>query len=174
MSLPTDSNTLFTSVEDCLSQLESLLQNLNNDQYGSRLTEAMNSSIGAHVRHSLDHFSAVLEGVQSSTIDYDARERELKLETCVEAAQSKAISIKRNFDRLDTGLVDSTIEVRSRVNGENSPSVNSTVGREMMFAVIHAVHHNALISFILNLHNIPLPEGFGIAPSTIAHLRNQT
>jgi hypothetical protein len=45
----------------------------------------------------------------------------------------------------------------------------STVGREIMYSVAHAVHHYALIGIMAGLMGIPLPAGFGVAPSTIKH-----
>ncbi|MGC3957412.1 MAG: hypothetical protein QM813_05455 [Verrucomicrobiota bacterium] len=47
----------------------------------------------------------------------------------------------------------------------------STVGREIMYSVAHAVHHYALIGFMAAVMGLALPPGFGIAPSTLKHQR---
>ena len=55
-----------------------------------------------------------------------------------------------------------------------SYSVSSTLGREIMFAVSHAIHHHALIAMLCGIRAIPVPEDFGVAPSTIAYQKQQT
>lgn len=45
----------------------------------------------------------------------------------------------------------------------------STVGRDIMYSVAHAVHHYALIGFMEGVMGLALPPGFGIAPSTLKH-----
>jgi hypothetical protein len=45
----------------------------------------------------------------------------------------------------------------------------STVGREAMYAVAHAVHHYALIGVMGGILGLPIPPGFGVAPSTLKH-----
>ena len=45
----------------------------------------------------------------------------------------------------------------------------STFGRELVYAIAHAIHHYALISVMARLLDVRLPPHFGIAPSTVAH-----
>lgn len=63
------------------------------------------------------------------------------------------------------------MSVRCRVAyvGDDSPVVPSTFAREIMYAVVHAVHHYALIGVMCRLLELPLRPGFGIAPSTVQH-----
>ena len=51
----------------------------------------------------------------------------------------------------------------------DSPVTGSTVGREMVYAIAHAIHHFALISVMARMMGVKLPEHFGVAPSTVAH-----
>jgi uncharacterized damage-inducible protein DinB len=48
--------------------------------------------------------------------------------------------------------------------------VETTVGRELAFVLSHTVHHNALIAVMARTLGVPVPDLFGYAPSTIAHL----
>ena len=50
----------------------------------------------------------------------------------------------------------------------DSPVTGSTFGREMVYAIAHAIHHYALISIMARLMEVSLPEHFGVAPSTVA------
>ena len=47
-----------------------------------------------------------------------------------------------------------------------SQTSGSTVGREIMYVVAHAVHHYALIGIMGGLMGLKMPAGFGVAPST--------
>ena len=51
--------------------------------------------------------------------------------------------------------------MRSKVNYEidEAPLIASTVGREFMYAVAHAIHHYALIAVMCELMKMPRPRG---------------
>ena len=51
----------------------------------------------------------------------------------------------------------------------DSPLTLSTYGRELVYAIAHAIHHYALISVMARLLEVVLPAHFGVAPSTVAH-----
>jgi hypothetical protein len=52
----------------------------------------------------------------------------------------------------------------------NSSQVSpSTIGREIMYSVAHAVHHYALIAVMGGIMGLQMPRGFGVAPSTLKH-----
>ena len=48
--------------------------------------------------------------------------------------------------------------------------VETTAGRELAFVLSHTIHHNALIDVMARTLGVPVPDRFGYAPSTIAHL----
>ena len=50
----------------------------------------------------------------------------------------------------------------------------SSVERELQFLSAHTVHHYALISYVLTERGIKVPAGFGLAPSTLQHLRTES
>lgn len=41
-----------------------------------------------------------------------------------------------------------------------------------MFCVVHAIHHYALIRVMCGMIEVVVPDGFGVAPSTIKHLES--
>jgi uncharacterized damage-inducible protein DinB len=51
-----------------------------------------------------------------------------------------------------------------------SVEVETTVGRELVFVLSHTVHHNALIAVMARTLGVSVPDRFGYAPSTLAHL----
>jgi hypothetical protein len=165
---------LLAAMDEVLEQGEALLAGLSDAQYADAVPDASNASIGAHYRHSLEHFKILLEAVNEAQIDYDRRERDARLEN----ERLFALQVTRDFRHaarfLATLPTDRAIEARTRISyaGPGSCSAASTIGREIMYAVSHAIHHYALIGLICGMRKIPVPEDFGVAPSTIEYQKN--
>lgn len=168
----TNSSLLLASLDEVLAQGEHLLQGLSDSQYADRIAEA-DVSIGAHYRHSLEHFKLIFEAQRAPEIDYDQRARDQSLEQ----QRLLALSLTRDFRHaarfLNPGQLERAIQARCQISYDAaaSASASSSFGREVMYAVSHAVHHYALIGLICRLHKLPVPQNFGVAPSTLRHLR---
>ena len=160
---------LLAAMDEVLEQGEALLAGLSDAQYAA--PDATHASVGAHYRHGLEHFKILLEAVNEPQIDYDRRERDAGLER----ERLFALQVTRDFRHaarfLSTLPADRAIEARYKISyaGPGSCSAASTVGREIMYAVSHAIHHYALIGLICGMRKIPVPKDFGVAPSTIAY-----
>lgn len=50
-----------------------------------------------------------------------------------------------------------------------SQTMQTTFGRELWFAGLHAVHHWSMIRVIAGEQGIQLDKSFGFAPSTLVH-----
>jgi uncharacterized damage-inducible protein DinB len=165
---------LLAAMDEVLEQGEALLTGLSDAQYA----EASNAggSIGAHYRHSLEHFKILFEAVKDSHIDYDGRERDPRLQTERLAALKTTRDFREAARFLSTLSPGRPLEVRSKISyaAAVSYAVPSTLGREIMYAVSHAIHHHALIGMICGLDKIPVPADFGVAPATIVHRQEQT
>src|SRR5437773_8305705 len=55
--------------------------------------------VGGHLRHVLEFYECFLDGLESSHIDYDARKRDARIETCRAAALDKTRSIIQPLER---------------------------------------------------------------------------
>ena len=169
----TNANLLLASLDEVLAQGERLLQSLSDGQYAGKIPEAADASIGAHYRHSLEHFELMFEAVQQPGIDYDSRARDGALEN----ERLLALSLTHDFRHaarfLSPAQFERVIEARCQTsyNDAASSTASSTFGRELMYAVSHAMHHYALIALICRLRKIPLPQNFGVAPSTLRYLK---
>jgi hypothetical protein len=156
-------------MDEVLEQGEALLMGLSDAQYAA--AGELRTSVGAHYRHSLEHFKLLLEAVNGSEVDYDRRERDAGLEQ----ERLFALQVTRDFRHAARFLsalpADWPIEARTKISyaGSESCSASSTIGREIMYAVSHAIHHYALIGLICDMRKIPMPQDFGVAPSTIAY-----
>ncbi len=158
-----------------LAQGEDLLRALSAETYTRPVPLAFNACIGGHYRHCLDHFTSLLRSLDAEEVDYDQRERDMRIESQPDFALALTRQLRARFDQLPLGALDMKVRARCEVSYAHgdSPETGSTFGREMVYAIAHATHHYALISVMARLMDAKLPEHFGIAPSTVAHKARQ-
>jgi len=163
------------AVAEVLRQGESLLRSVDDEKYVRKLRPTFNSAVGGHYRHCLDHFDSLLQGLDTDEVNYDHRARDQRIETDRAFAVTETQRILHACKSIPPAFLDRPINVRSQVSYENESGalIGSTVGRELMYAVAHTIHHYALIAVMCGLLEVPLPEGFGIAPSTLKHREQQ-
>jgi uncharacterized damage-inducible protein DinB len=150
-----------------LDELDDLLGQVPPDVYRARFAADVSGSIGEHVRHCLDHVSALLGADPSTTLSYDRRQRGTAVETEPAAAVRQILQLKNAFDAWSSRSLDDPISVRSIVTPSgDSVTVRSTLARELAFVVSHTIHHQALIGLLLAVHGQAVPERFGHSPST--------
>jgi DinB family protein len=163
------------ALTEVLRQGESLLNSVSDREYTRKLPTVFGSTVGEHYRHCLDHFQSLLQGLDADEINYDRRERNPRIEKDRNFALAETQRMLRRFASIPTPFLDCPINVRSKVNYDliAVPSIGSTVGRELMYAVAHAIHHYALIAVMCGLLEVPVPTGFGVAPSTLKYHAEQ-
>ncbi len=159
---------------ETLAQGEALLAQLTDAEYTRRLPVAFNACIGGHYRHCLDHFRSLLDAATDGDLNYDQRERGTLIETDRFAALNATRELREAYQQLDPIFLCRPLNVtcKSSYATSGSQASPSTVGREIMYAVAHAVHHYALIGFMAGVMGLALPAGFGIAPSTLKHQKD--
>jgi len=130
------------------------------------------SSLGGHLRHDLDHYLNFLRGLPDGPIDYETRDRDVQLETHREYAMDKIRSILGDLKTL--GL-DGQHPVAVRVEEDKELELTqSTIRRELDFLLSHTIHHQAIISMIVRDMGLLVPEFYGVAPSTLRHIRRSS
>ncbi len=162
---------LIAAVTEALRQGETLLAALTDDAYMQKLPQAFHASIGGHYRHCLDHFQLLLSAVAAGDLNYDLRDRGTLVETDRDAALKCTRELIAGWSKVELNFLDRPLRVTCKTSyatggSQTSPS---SVGREVMYAVAHAVHHYALIAFMARMMELPLPNGFGVAPSTMKY-----
>jgi hypothetical protein len=162
---------LVQSVVETLRQGETLLAEISDEHYTTRVPVAFNASIGGHYRHCLDHFRTLLESASAGDLNYDQRERGTLVENDRFAALNATRELREGYEKLDPVLLARPLAVTCKTSYSTSGSQASpsTIGREIMYSVAHAVHHYALIGVMGGIMGLRLPPGFGIAPSTLKH-----
>jgi hypothetical protein len=158
---------------DILKQGEGLLRSLSSENYTRRVPLVFNASIGGHYRHCLDHFTGLLLAPDTDEVDYDRRRRDLRVETLPEFALALTVDIRRALEQFPPETLCSQVRARCEVSytSGNSAVTASTLAREVVYCIAHAIHHYALICVMAKLLNVRVPEHFGVAPSTLAYER---
>ena len=166
-----NSNELIQSAIATLTRGEALLEQLSDADYTRKLPVAFNAAIGGHYRHCLDHFRSLLDAATDGDLNYDHRERDTMIENDRFAALNATRELREGYERLNPIFLNRPLIVTCKTSYATSGSQASpsTVGREIMYSVAHAVHHYALIGFMAGVMGLALPSGFGIAPSTLKH-----
>lgn len=130
------------------------------------------SGVGRHFRHIIEHYFS-FNDFSDLKIDYDDRERDVKLETqrTYMISEMERVSAELNKFKSEPELLDIPIKVRSNegIGQENSPFSTSTLRRELQFLISHTVHHYALIGLILKTMGYEPDPDFGVAPSTLRY-----
>lgn len=145
------------------------------------------STPGKHFRHVLDHLRILVDAVADwqtriqtdpsalLRVDYDSRvaSKLPHVETSVSASLHE---FQRTTDRLYRIFEGShgRLYAQSLRLCATTPFVvemDSTVGRELWFCGLHAIHHYALARVILvkELNLSGIDDQFGVAPSTLVH-----
>jgi len=162
---------LVQSVVEVLRQGEVLLTEITDENYTRPVAVAFNASIGGHYRHCLDHFRTLLDAAATGDLNYDHRERGTLVEKDRFAALNATRELRAAYEKLNPDFLSRRLNVTCKTSYATSGSQASpsTVGREIMYSVAHAVHHYALIGVMGGITGLKLPPGFGVAPSTLKH-----
>jgi uncharacterized damage-inducible protein DinB len=150
-----------------LEQLRDVITLLPTSAYRAQPAARVSGSVGAHVRHCLDHVSSLAEAIGGDELSYDHRRRGTTVETDPATAVSEIERILRRLDRLAPGSLDKTVRLSALLHPEYASfAIRSTIAREFAFVIQHTVHHFALIAVLLEWQGWRVPHGFGVAPST--------
>jgi uncharacterized damage-inducible protein DinB len=154
-----------------LRQLADVIRAMSDEQYTRKPVGVVSSNVGGHVRHCLDHVEALLAGIARGEVDYDRRQRGTEVETSREAALDVIRRQERQLLTFPRHSECWPLRLSALVSSCLPPTeTETTVGRELAFVLSHTVHHNALIAVMALILGVPVPDRFGYAPSTIAHL----
>jgi len=171
-----NARALIDSVQGTLRQGEDLLTELSDEVYTRRVPLVFNASIGGHYRHCLDHFRSLLNAAAEGALNYDHRERGTLVENDRFAALNATRELREGFEHFNPLWLARPLAVTCKTSYSTTGSQisPSTVGREVMYSVAHAVHHYALIGIMGGLMGMKMPPGFGVAPSTLKHQAEAT
>tara|TARA_R110001583_G_scaffold42735_2_gene135865 strand:+ start:12387 stop:12932 length:546 start_codon:yes stop_codon:yes gene_type:complete len=164
---------MIASQINILTLAKSYLASASASQYTEIIKPLFISSAGAHMRHILDHYVAIINGLEVGIIDYDKRSRGGSVETDVNAALKQISQIEFFLLSLHDEQLSQSIMLSTEVSVEKKQVeiVSTSVARELVFVGSHAIHHFAMIEQISKAQKSSTPKQFGIAPATATFLR---
>lgn len=157
-----------TYCQENLIEIKKVVVQLTNEQYSYPSETLFGATIGQHVRHILEFYQSVFNGLDTKTVNYDNRKRNLLIETdCQYAIQViDEINAGLSLDVFDETLV---LEGNFCAEEEKETKIKTTLFRELAYCLEHSIHHQALIKVgLLEVNCLSfIDETFGLAPATI-------
>lgn len=148
-------------------QLNKVLEQIAPDDYKEPRRVLFNASIGQHVRHIIELFLCLNTGYETGIVNYENRKRDYLIETDKMVAAGLLFSITNRLEKPDKSL---KLEAGYDADSDDQVLIDSNYYREMIYNLEHTVHHMALIRVALQgMDSVKIPEGFGIASSTIKY-----
>jgi uncharacterized damage-inducible protein DinB len=149
-----------------LCQLADLLEGTSDDTYVHKPPGQASGAIGAHVRHILDHVKVLVDRPAFGNLTYDHRERDTAIEQDrrrgIEALRTAGDVVRAMDQPEDEALVLEALVER----GQPPVAVATSLAREVVFALQHTIHHQAIIALLLHRDGVATPSRFGYAPAT--------
>jgi hypothetical protein len=165
-------NQLVPHAIEVLGQLKNTIAVLSVDDYTSPIPILSNSTIGEHTRHIVELFQQLLKGYSEGEVDYDNRERNIRIQTEQQYAMDMILLI---IDAID--IEEKALKIVTSYN-DRFAFIESNYHRELLYNIEHCIHHQALIKVGLLIQNLNVvSEDFGVAKSTLEfrkQLQNQT
>ena len=152
-------------------QLLLALEYLTDEDYFKKSSALSNSTIGQHVRHVVEFYQCLNDGYTSGQLNYDRRQRNLFIEENREFAIVCIHKIKKDIEELNLNRILILESDYSYGEIKDCHFVETSVARELVYNIEHAVHHMAIIKIAVHelASYITLPLGFGVAVSTLKH-----
>lgn len=167
MSISTYIQANATSIDFLMNALADMSQ----ENYDTIAQPAFQSSIGAHYRHIIEHYQCFfLQFDTNQVINYDARKRNIQIETNIDYALQQ---LRLIHSRLSSFSCDDKREVLV-ADDHCDYQMRSSLSRELMFLIGHSEHHSAMIAAMLRMSGCEVDNQFGVANATINHQQTIT
>lgn len=158
---------LQNAIQNVFAQLSETIKQLTDEQYNRSSQTLSNATIGQHTRHIIEMFLCLENGYESGVVNYEKRKRDVKIETEKDFALQLLLDIYKGLGKPDKDLV---LEATYNEDSDELIEFRTNYRREIAYNLEHTIHHMALIKVgILESTEIVLPDGFGVASSTIKH-----
>ena len=153
-----------------LSNIQFYLRNLDPELYKEPLEILSFASIGEHTRHILEFYQCLLDQGANGKINYDRRVRDKTIQEDPVAAHQ---ALSRIIHSLPTPAIcrKLQLEICYDQDQEVNISADTSMERELIYNLEHLIHHLAIIKIGLSViaPKMTLPDGFGVAPSTMRY-----
>jgi hypothetical protein len=142
-----------------LSQLTDLVSQITEQDFVKPVDSLGNSTIGQHLRHTLEFFICLEQGFERGIVNYD---------------KFIALSVLSKINEFITSQHRDkalTLEAGYDLDMEEFVTINTNYLRELVYNIEHAVHHMAIMKIGIRevAPYVKLSHDFGIAASTIRY-----
>ncbi|MCP4460731.1 MAG: DinB family protein [Cytophagales bacterium] len=162
--------SLQNSAISLLDQLKDTIETLKPNDFSSPVEVLSNSTVGQHMRHTIEFFICLMDAATNDIISYDQRKHDAILEIDSKLAIHVIGSIQEFLSKeiSDRPL---TNEANYEVEGGENVRMTSSFHRELAYCIEHAIHHMALIKVAIHqkFNYVSLPPHFGVASSTVRY-----
>ncbi|HEY9047572.1 MAG TPA: hypothetical protein VIN08_16815 [Ohtaekwangia sp.] len=152
-----------------LSQLADLTTQIEEKDFIKPSESLSQSTIGQHLRHTLEFFICFESGYQQGVVNYDRRAHDKLIESDKYIALAAINRINDFVNSLKEK--DLKLEVGYDLAKEEFLTIRTTATRELVYNIEHAVHHMAIMKIGIRevAPYILLAKDFGVAASTIRY-----
>lgn len=147
-----------------MDQAIEVLTRTPDGTYSQRSTTFRGQRIGAQVRHVIEFYECLFDGIQRRQVNYDARRRDPVIESDRRAAIGKLRAIRERLLSDEMLLTDCSLWIAPE--GGAASDAFSSLGRELQAVESHTVHHYALIAMLMLASGIEVPQNFGVSRAT--------
>ncbi len=165
---------LIRACTDILAQLGDVLDSIEPADFQKPSAALSGSTIGQHLRHTLEFFLCLESGYTSGTVNYDLRSHDKQIERDRLLARQTIARIEKFVSQMDLDRA-LQLELSYNVSGDHDVTLETTTARELVYNIEHAVHHMALMKIGIRevAPYIALEKNFGVAASTTRHQEQQ-
>ena len=153
-----------------LEEIKSLLLQFSEELYTAPRGILSEATIGQHFRHILEFYICLEKGSKTGSVSYDDRERDVLLETDMVFAMK---SIGKLIQFLSSLENDRSLTMKANYSDANEEltTIQTSLYRELAYALDHTVHHLAIVKIALSeeVESVKVDSNFGVAPSTIRY-----
>jgi len=152
-----------------LLEINALVKSLSQEQYNRKLEILSGASIGQHVRHILEFYQCLFKSLDNNEVNYDDRQRDLKLETDLQFANIIIENVVSLLLKVKDDFPVTFIANYSTAEDQKPELSQSSFFRELAYNLEHSIHHQALIKVAITEMQLTslVKKTFGYAPSTI-------
>jgi hypothetical protein len=156
---------LQNAIQHVVAQLSASLEQLTDSQYTHASVTLSNATIGQHVRHIIEMYTCLEEGYECGIVNYEHRKRDANIEKEKSLALALLTKIVEGLHKENKTLV---LKAAYNISSDEVIDFDTNYYREIAYNLEHTIHHMALIKVgIREISDISIPEGFGVASSTI-------
>lgn len=155
------------TIQHVFLQLTETLNLMSDEQYVHQSKSLFNATIGQHTRHIIEMFLCLETGYEEGVVNYENRKRDIRIETDKAFACTLLLKIYNNLNKLNKQMV---LQASYNEDSDQIIAFHTNYHREIAYNLEHTIHHMALIKVgISEFSDIRLPEGFGVATSTMKY-----